>query len=67
MPLHAFTARSTAPRLIACAAMVLVTLAGGHGALAQLKVRTETIRPPTATPSANQFVPPRRNPAPIRR
>jgi hypothetical protein len=59
MPQHAFTARSTAPRLIARVAMVLVTLAAGHGALAQLKVRTETIKPPATTvpPSANQFVP----------
>jgi hypothetical protein len=66
MPLHAFTARSTPTRLIARVAMVLVTLAGGHGALAQLKVRTETIKPPATTvpPSASQFVPPGRDGGP---
>jgi hypothetical protein len=65
MPLHAFmTARSAATRLIARVAMVLVSmlggLAGSHSALAQRKVRTETIKPPAATapPSTNQFVPP---------
>jgi hypothetical protein len=65
MPLHAFmTARSAATRLIARVAMVLVSmlggLAGSHSALAQLKVRTETIKSPAATapPSTNQFVPP---------
>jgi hypothetical protein len=65
MPLHALmTARSAATRLIARVAMVLVSmlggLAGSHSALAQRKVRTETINPPAATapPSTNQFVPP---------
>jgi hypothetical protein len=68
MPLHAFTARSAATRLIAHVAMVLVMLAAGHGALAQLKVRTETIKPPATTvpPSANQFVPPGRDGGPGR-
>jgi hypothetical protein len=47
--------------LVVLLAMILFTLAGNGGALAQLKVRTETIRPPAAAttpPSANQFVPP---------
>ncbi len=63
MPLPAFTARSAATRRIARVAMVLVTLTAGHSALAQLKVRTETIKPPatTVSPSANQFVPPGRD------
>jgi hypothetical protein len=41
--------------------MLFATLSGSGSALAQLKVRTETIRPPAgaaAPPSANQFVPP---------
>ncbi|HWF93518.1 MAG TPA: hypothetical protein VG291_01000 [Xanthobacteraceae bacterium] len=72
MPLHAFiTARSAATRLIARGAMVLgamlCVLAGSHSALAQLKVRTETIKPPAAAapPSTNQFVPPARDGSPI--
>ena len=67
MPLstHSKT-RSAATHLIARVANVLVTLAGGHSALAQLKVRTETIKPPAATvsPSANQFVLPGRDGGP---
>lgn len=38
---------------------LFATLAGAGGLLAQVRVRTETIRPATAIPpSANQFVPP---------
>ncbi|HEY6259081.1 MAG TPA: hypothetical protein VIY51_25160 [Xanthobacteraceae bacterium] len=40
---------------------LVATLSGVGGAVAQLKVRTETIRPPAAAitpPTANQFVPP---------
>jgi hypothetical protein len=46
--------------LVATPAVMLLALPGGS-ALAQLKVRTETIRPPAAAtnpPLANQFVPP---------
>jgi hypothetical protein len=46
---------------MALAMMLLATLGGSGSVLAQLKVRTETIRPPagtTAPPSATQFVPP---------
>jgi len=70
MPLHAFTAQSAATRIMARVAMVLVVmlvaLSGSRSALAQLKVRTETIKPPatTAPPSANQFVPPGRDGSP---
>ena len=44
---------------ILCLVAPFVTLPEGGGALAQVKVRTETIRPPAAgtiPPSANQFV-----------
>jgi len=44
--------------LVALLALVLLTLAGSDSALAQAKVRTETIRPPAATPPSTQFVPP---------
>jgi len=47
--------------LVFCMIAPFATLTGGGGAWAQLKVRTETIRPPAAAtipPSANQFVPP---------
>lgn len=54
MPLRAFAA------LILCTIAPFVTLLAGGGAVAQVKVRTETIKPPAATipPMANQFVPP---------
>jgi hypothetical protein len=39
-------------------ALVLLGFAGSDTALAQAKVRTETIRPPAATPPSTQFVPP---------
>jgi hypothetical protein len=55
MPLRALTV------LILCFVAPFVTLLAGGGAVAQVKVRTETIRPPgpaTIPPSANQFVPP---------
>jgi hypothetical protein len=68
MPLRAFTALSAEKRaetsattLAVMLATTLVTLFGSGSVLAQLKVRTETIRPPAAAttpPSANQFVPP---------
>jgi hypothetical protein len=64
MPSHAFTALSArtkvSNRLVVTLAATLLAVAGSAGALAQQKVRTETIRPPTATapPLANQFVPP---------
>jgi hypothetical protein len=51
MPLRAFLALLT----------LFMTLLGSGSVLAQLKVRTETIRPPAAAtmpPSINQFVPP---------
>jgi hypothetical protein len=54
MPSRAFTA------LIFCMIAPFMTLLEGGAALAQLKVRTETIRPPAAAtipPTANQFVP----------
>jgi hypothetical protein len=67
MPLRAFTALSakkrvatSVPTLVVTLATALFTLAGGGSVLAQLKVRTETIKPPAAAttpPSANQFVP----------
>jgi hypothetical protein len=60
MPLRAFTALS-AKTLVVMLEMTLFTLLGSGSAPAQLKVRTETIRPPaaaTAPKSANQFVPP---------
>jgi hypothetical protein len=71
MPLRAFTARSAKTSVmtrviarslatLAVTPAMLFFLASG-GAFAQLKVRTETIRPPadaTTPPSANQFVPP---------
>ncbi len=46
---------------------MLCVLAGSHSALAQSKVRTETIKPPAAAapPSTNQFVPPARDGSPI--
>jgi hypothetical protein len=54
MPLRAFAA------LILCMIAPFVPLLAGGGAAAQVKVRTETIRPAGATipPMANQFVPP---------
>jgi hypothetical protein len=68
MPLRAFTAlpvknrvATSAPTLVMMLATALFTLSGNGSVLAQLKVRTETIRPPAAAttpPSANQFVPP---------
>lgn len=73
MPLRAFTTLSAeicaetfvmtrvGMTLVVMLAMTLFTLLGSGGASAQLKVRTETIRPPadaTTPPSANQFVPP---------
>jgi hypothetical protein len=69
MPLRAFTALSAKKRVATSVTALVVTLAtalsmmlaGSSSALAQLKVRTETIRPPAAAttpPSANQFVPP---------
>jgi hypothetical protein len=68
MPLRAFTALSAEKRVATSATTLVVTLAtalftlsGSGSVLAQLKVRTETIRPPAAAttpPSANQFVPP---------
>jgi hypothetical protein len=75
MPLRAFTAPSVKTRvvalvaraLVALSAMALLTLAGSGSALAQAKVRTETIRPPAAAttpPSANQFVPPAQDGSP---
>lgn len=46
-------------------ALILLTLTGG--ALAQAKVRTETIRPPTAAaaPPFTQFVPPEKDASPV--
>jgi hypothetical protein len=67
MPLRAFTALSSATTramttlVVMLATTLGMTLSGGGSVLAQLKVRTETIRPPAAAttpPSANQFVPP---------
>jgi hypothetical protein len=68
MPLRAFTALSAKKRVETSATTLVVTLAtalftptGSGSVQAQLKVRTETIRPPAAAttpPSANQFVPP---------
>jgi hypothetical protein len=55
MPSRAFTV------LILCMVAPFVTLLEGGVAVAQVKVRTETIRPPgpaTIPPSVNQFVPP---------
>jgi hypothetical protein len=55
MPSRAF------PVLISCTIAFLIAFAEGGSVLAQLKVRTETIRPPAAAttpPLANQFVPP---------
>jgi hypothetical protein len=48
-------------RALIASMFVIATLAGDGGAVAQVKVRTETIRPPNAAitpPTANQFVPP---------
>lgn len=48
-------------RVLIASMFVIAALAGDGGAVAQVKVRTETIRPPTAAitpPTANQFVPP---------
>jgi hypothetical protein len=63
MPLRAFTAPSAQTVVITLVVTLATTLfaLSGSGALAQLKVRTETIRPPAAAttpPLANQFVPP---------
>jgi hypothetical protein len=64
MRLRAFTALSTPAfgiTFVVILATTLLALSGSGGALAQQKVRTETIRPPAAAttpPSANQFVPP---------
>jgi hypothetical protein len=64
MPSHAFTTLSARTKvsngLVVTLAATLLAAAGSTSALAQLKVRTETIRPSTATapPLANQFVPP---------
>jgi hypothetical protein len=62
MPLNAFTIRSAKTRVsrtvVMTLAAMLLALAGSAGARAQLKVRTETIRPSTVPPMANQFVPP---------
>jgi hypothetical protein len=62
MPSRAFAV------LITCLIAPLLTLPGG-GAFAQLKVRTETIRPPADAaipPSTNQFVPPAPDGTPAR-
>jgi hypothetical protein len=71
MPLRAFTALSAKSlamtrvksrvmtTLVVMLEMTLFTLLGSGSVLAQLKVRTETIRPPAAAttpPSVNQFV-----------
>jgi hypothetical protein len=45
-------------RAVTALVLTIALLATGASALAQLKVRTETIRPPAAMPSGNQFVPP---------
>jgi hypothetical protein len=64
MPLHAFIDMSAKKRDKTCvtiATVAMLVLSGGGAAYAQLKVRTETIRPPadaTMPPMANQFVPP---------
>jgi hypothetical protein len=65
MPLRAFTALPAKTfvmsTLVVMLAMTLFALSGSGGARAQLKVRTETIKPPataTTPPLANQFVPP---------
>jgi hypothetical protein len=66
MPLRAFTARSVKTRVMTTLVvtfemMLLATLLGSGSVLAQVKVRTETIRPPAGAPpppSATQFVPP---------
>jgi hypothetical protein len=68
MPLRAFTALSAKKRVetrvmthVVMVATALFMLSGSCSVLAQLKVRTETIRPPAAAttpPTANQFVPP---------
>jgi hypothetical protein len=59
MPSRAFTV------LTSCTIAFCMTLAEGGSVLAQLKVRTETIRPPaTAPPSANPFVPLARDSSP---
>jgi hypothetical protein len=80
MPLRTFNAKKrvdkrvaarvrtkVAMTLVVALAATLLPLAVNGGALAQLKVRTETIRPPaaaTAPPSANQFVPPAQDGSP---
>jgi len=69
MLLHAFTALSAekrvkTPVLAHVMVTLIVTLLGSGAALAQLKVRTETIKPPAdaiTPPLANQFVPPAQN------
>jgi hypothetical protein len=66
MPLRASTARSAKTRVMTTLVvtfemMLLATLLGSGSVLGQVKVRTETIRPPagaTPPPSATQFVPP---------
>ena len=63
MPLRAFIAL---PAKMLAMTFLMTFLASG-GVLAQVKVRTETIRPPVAAtlpPSANQFVPPARDGSP---
>jgi hypothetical protein len=64
MPLRALPALSIA--LLALVGTALVVLALTDGALAQAKVRTETIRPPAAaaTPPFTQFVPPAKDGSP---
>jgi hypothetical protein len=64
MPLRAFTAPTTNKTFVmtrVLTTLIVLHALGSGGALAQLKVRTETIRPPadaTTPPLANQFVPP---------
>lgn len=66
MPLRAFTALSVTTRammtlVVTVGMMLFVPLLVNGSVLAQVKVRTETIRPPageTPPPSATQFVPP---------
>ncbi len=51
-------------RALTALALTIALLATGASALAQLKVRTETIRPPAPLPSGNQFVPPAQDASP---
>ena len=72
MPLRTFPARFAEAHFLARVAALLALMPAvmglaGNGALAQVKVRTETIHPAaaaTAPPSANQFVPPAREASP---